>query len=144
MSWFNYIGLVIIVIVMIPNIIFAVKCKNGFINSYKNKAIEISEQVGRYGCFAFMIFNTPYACFGFWFKGALAVYLITNGILCLAYLICWKLFWGKTNLARAIWLSVLPSVMFVLSGILLANIPLIISAIIFAPSHILISCKNAW
>ncbi len=28
-NWFNYYGLAIIVIIIIPNIIFAIKCKNG-------------------------------------------------------------------------------------------------------------------
>lgn len=143
MSWFNYFGLVIIIILMIPNVLFAIKCKDGFVNSYKNKAVEILEQAGRYGCFALMIFNIPHICLGFWFKGGLTVYLIVNGILCLAYLICWKLFWGKANLARAIWLSVLPSVIFILSGLLIANIPLLVFSLIFAFCHILISCKNA-
>ena len=36
---------------MIPNIIYAVKHKNGEI-AYRNKAVEIMEQIGRYGCFA--------------------------------------------------------------------------------------------
>ena len=39
---------------MIPNIIYAVKHKNGEI-TYRNKAVEIMEQIGRYGCFALMI-----------------------------------------------------------------------------------------
>ena len=32
---------------MIPNIIFAMKHKDGFVNKYKNKAVETLEQVGR-------------------------------------------------------------------------------------------------
>lgn len=31
MSWFNYVGLIIIAVIMIPNIIYAVKRKNGFL-----------------------------------------------------------------------------------------------------------------
>lgn len=30
MGWFNYYGLIMIVIIMIPNILFAIKNKNGF------------------------------------------------------------------------------------------------------------------
>ena len=49
MEWFNYYGLIIIAIIMIPNIIFAIKHKEGFANKYQNKAVEIMEQIGRYG-----------------------------------------------------------------------------------------------
>ncbi len=54
MGWFNYYGLAVMAVIMIPNIIYAVKHKNGEI-AYRNKAVEIMEQIGRYGCFALMI-----------------------------------------------------------------------------------------
>lgn len=71
-------------IIMIPNIIYAVKMKNKGGGIYKNKAAVITEQIGRYGCFVFMIFNIPYTYFNFWFSNAFIVYLSVNGILCLA------------------------------------------------------------
>lgn len=49
---------------MIPNIVFAMKCKDGFENKWENKAVEIIEQIGRFGCFTFMIFNIPNTYFG--------------------------------------------------------------------------------
>ena len=74
MSWFNYYGLILMAIIMIPNIIYAAKHKNNE-NSYRNKTVEILEQIGRYGCFVLMIFNIPYTYFNFWFDNALTVYL---------------------------------------------------------------------
>ena len=59
MEWFNIYGLIFIVIIMIPNIIFAVKCRDGFENKRSNKVVEITEQIGRFGCFGFMIINIP-------------------------------------------------------------------------------------
>ena len=47
MKWFNFYGLIFIAVIMIPNIIFAMKHKDGFVNKYKNKAVETLEQVGR-------------------------------------------------------------------------------------------------
>lgn len=143
MSWFNYIGLIVIAVIMIPNIIYAVKRKDGLQNGYENKAAEIFEQIGRYGCFVLMIFNIPYTYFNFWFYGAFIMYIIVNSILCVAYLVCWAVFWNKSHLAKAIALSLLPSGIFLFGGVMLANIPLIVFSIIFAPCHILISCKNA-
>lgn len=74
MGWFNYYGLAVMAVIMIPNIIYAVKHKNGE-STYHNKAVELLEQIGRYGCFAFMIFNIPHTYFNFWFNYALIVYL---------------------------------------------------------------------
>ena len=64
MEWLNIFGLVFIVVIMIPNIIFAVKHKDVIENQYNNKLIECVEQIGRFGCFGFMIFNIPGTCFG--------------------------------------------------------------------------------
>ena len=47
MDWFNYYGLGIMALIMVPNIIYAVKHKDGAENKYANKAVEILEQTGR-------------------------------------------------------------------------------------------------
>ena len=64
MKRFNLYGLIFIVIIMIPNIIFAAKCKDGFENKYKNKLVETLEQIGRFTCFGTMIINIPGTLFG--------------------------------------------------------------------------------
>lgn len=143
MAWFNYYGLAIMAIVLIPNIIFAAKHKDEFANAYNNKAVEVLEQIGRYGCMCFMVFNIPYTYFNFWFDSALTVYLTANGSLCLAYLICWIILGNKHGRLRALLLSIIPSVMFLFCGIMLASIPLIAFAVIFTINHILLSYKNA-
>lgn len=99
MGWFNYYGLAVMAVVMIPNIIYAVN--------------------------------------------AIIVYLAVNGGLCLAYLIFWIICRNKSGKLRALALSVIPSCIFIFSGVMLLNIPLICFAVIFAVSHILISYKNA-
>ena len=141
MDWFNYYGLAIMAVIMIPNIIFAIK-KGGTPNAYRNKTVEILEQIGRYGCFFLMIFNLPYTYFNFWFESALIVYLTINGGLCFAYLIFWVICRNKNNLLKTLSLSILPSCVFLFSGIVLGYIPLVCFATLFAPCHIFISCKN--
>ena len=44
MSWFNYYGLIILAVMMIPNVIYAIKSKGNFNDGYHNKAVEILEQ----------------------------------------------------------------------------------------------------
>lgn len=142
-GWFNVYGLIIIVVMMIPNILFAFKHKEGFTNRWQNKTIEILEWIGRFGCFAFMVINIPYTWMAFWFEGAFTAYLAVNGLLLAGYLIIWALFFSKNGVFRSLALSILPACMFLFSAIMLRSIPLMISAVIFAPSHILISYKNA-
>ena len=142
MTWFNYYGLIIMAIIMAPNIIYAVKHKSA-VNGYRNKAIEIFEQIGRYGCFVFMIFNIPYTYFKFWFDYALTVDLTVNGCLCLAYIIFWLVCRNGGGKLKALSLSVVPSCIFLFSGIVSANIPLVVFSVMFAVFHIFLSCKNS-
>lgn len=143
MEWFNLYGLIIIVAIMVPNIIYGIKCKDGFENLWSNKIVETFEQIGRYGCFALMIINIPHTWFGFWSNEAFAIYLIVNVILTVAYCTIWAICFYKNNVFRALALSILPSAIFLFSGIMSRSILLIVAALIFAPCHILISYKNA-
>ena len=142
MGWFNYYGLAIMAVIMIPNIIYAVTHKSDAAPLYNNRVVIIAEQTGRYACFALMVFNIPYTYFNFWFDYAFIVYLSVNGGLGLAYLIFWIICWNRSGKLKALSLSVIPSCIFLFSGIVLASIPLIVFSVIFSASHILISYKN--
>ena len=143
MEWFNLYGLVFITVIMIPNILFVIKCKEGFQNKWSNKAVEAVEQIGRFGCFSFMIINIPVACIGFISDKLFIIYLIVNALLVALYCIIWIICFKKQSVFKALSLSILPSVIFIFSGIIYRSLPLVLSAMLFAPSHILISYKNA-
>ncbi len=143
MEWFNIFGLAFITAIMIPNIIFALKHKEAFENRYHNKTIEIIEQIGRFGCFGFMIFNIPTTWFGWWSDEAFAIYLMVDAVLIVLYCTIWVIYWRKNNVFKAMALSIIPSAIFLFSGIMCRSILLIISALLFAPAHIFISYKNA-
>ncbi len=143
MNWFNIYGLIFIVIIMIPNIVFALKCKDGFANKYNNKFVELFEQIGRFGSFIFMIFNIPKTYFGFYFNNGLILYLIVDSILVALYCLIWAICFKKPSVFRALSLSIIPSILFLYSGVMIRSILLIIFSLIFAPCHILISYKNA-
>ena len=78
-------GLIFIAVIMIPNVVFAIKCKDGFDNKWNNKYVEVTEQVGRLGCFGFMIINIPGTWFGWWSDEAFALYLIVDTILVIRF-----------------------------------------------------------
>lgn len=142
---FNPWGFLFLSIIMIPNIIFAIKNKEAFENSIQKKwfkILEIFEQIGRYGCFFCMMFNISGTYFGFSSNFSFRIYLIINGILIFSYCLIWITHFRKNNLFRGISLSVIPSIIFLFSGIISKSILLIIFSIIFAPCHIAISILN--
>ena len=142
MEYINLFGLVFMIVIMVPNIIFAIRNKEGFINRYQNKALEAVEEIGRYGCFVFMIFRVPSLTFGWWSHEAFAIYLVVDVILILLYCLIWALCFRKESLFRSLSLSIIPSIVFLFSGIMMRSIPLILFSLLFAPSHITISVKN--
>lgn len=143
MEWLNVFGLVMVAVIMIPNILFAMKCKDGFVNKWNNKSVETMEQIGRFGCFGFMIINIPGTWFGWWSDEAFAVYLVVDAVLVTLYCVIWSVCFRKSSVFRALALSIIPSVLFLFSGIMSRSILLTIAAVLFAPSHILISYQNA-
>lgn len=143
MEWFNVFGLIFIVVIMIPNIVFAIKCKGGFNNKWRNKYVEVIEQVGRFGCFGFMIINIPGTSFGWWSDEAFALYLIVDAILVMLYCAIWVIYFRRNSVFRALALSIIPSILFLFSGIMNRSVLLIIASVLFAPNHIVISYKNA-
>ena len=142
MEWLNVFGLVMVAVIMIPNILFAMKCKDGFVNKWNNKSVETVEQIGRFGCFGFMIINIPGTWFGWWSDEAFAVYLVVDAVLVTLYCVIWAICFRKSSVFRALALSIIPSVLFLFSGIMSRSILLTIAAVLFAPSHILISYQN--
>lgn len=143
MEWLNVFGLVMVAVIMIPNILFAMKCKDGFVNKWNNKSVKTVEQIGRFGCFGFMIINIPGTWFGWWSDEAFAVYLVVDAVLVTLYCVIWAACFRKSSVFRALALSIIPSVLFLFSGIMSRSILLTIAAVLFAPSHILISYQNA-
>ncbi len=143
MEYINIFGVLVIVLIMVPNIIYAVTHKDGFENIWNNKLVEGIEQIGRFGCFGFMIINIPGTWFGWGSDKAYAIYLIVDALLLILYCTIWIVYWKKNSVFKALALSIIPSVMFLFSGIMSRSVLLVVAAILFAPSHILISYKNA-
>jgi len=143
MEWVNIFGAVFIVIIMVPNIIYALKCRENFANKWNNRGVEIVEQIGRFGCFGFMVVNIPGTWFGWWSDEAFAIYLIANSVLTILYCVIWIVCFRKNTIFRALVLSIIPSIIFIFSGIMSRSVLLLVASLLFAPAHIFISYKNA-
>ena len=136
MGWFNYLGLIMIVVLLTPNIICYMKNKEAFDNNSSiSKGLENTEKFSRLGSMLLLVFNIPYTYIGFYFDSALVVYIIINSCLLLAYVLTWIILWKKNTCIKALLLSLLPTIMFVFSGIMVVSIPLIILSIIFMITH---------
>lgn len=142
MDRFNLTGLIFVVVLLIPNIIYAATNKDGFAGEFHNKFVETGEQIGRFGCFILMFIQPSFVMLGYIYDGAQALYLILGIVLLALYCGGWIVFRKGNSMAKALTLSILPSVLFLESGILTLNIPLIVLSVVFAICHITISCKN--
>lgn len=142
-KYVNFCGLVFVVIILIPNIVFAMTCKYGFENRYQNKLVETLEQIGRFGCFFSMFIMIPYMNKGYWFRQGKAIYLILGFLLVSLYCLGWIVFWRENSIRKSLYLSIIPALLFLESGVVSGNLLLLIFAVVFAPCHILISYWNA-
>ena len=142
MEWFNLYGLILLILILIPNIIYAFKIKQLSKQSTRNSLL-ILEQIGRYGCMIFMTLNIPHVCFGYLLGNTKLIYLIVNVLLIATYYLCWAILRKKESKLKALLLSIIPSVIFLFSGVINISIPLLLCSIIFTFSHVYISYKNA-
>ena len=143
MAWFNPFGLAIMAAMMIPNIVFAIRCRDGFVNRWHNRLVEALEQIGRFCCFVFMVVNVPGTWQGWPSDEAFALYLVVDAALLALYCVIWAVCFRKNSLFRAVALSVIPSVIFLFSGVISRSLLLTAGAVIFAPCHIAISVMTA-
>ena len=139
MRFFNLYGFLIFVFMMIPNLIYFKSASGNNDFSFKNKKLETMENIGRYGSFLTLIFNIPYTWFGFFVSNGVTIYYVVNGILLFIYLITWVIMWKSDNLARALILSIVPSLIFLFSGVMIRSVLLMIFSLIFSIFHIIIS-----
>lgn len=89
-----------------------------------------------------MICNVPFTVFGFRSDEAFAAYLIVDAVLIAAYCAIWIICFRKNSYFKALALSILPSVVFLFSGVVSRSVLLCVFAAIFAPCHIRISEQN--
>ena len=142
MSWLNVFGLVFVVLLLIPNIIYAVKYRD-VENLCKNKVMNVLEQIGRYGSMFLMVFNIGIAEFGFVSTNAFLIYFLGSIVLMLAYWIIWIIFFVNQSMWNRMALAIIPTLLFLLSGCTLRHILLIITAIVFGMGHIYVTYINA-
>ncbi len=125
----------------LENIIYAIKVRDQK-NLCTSKLMNILEQLGRYTCMFLMVFNIGIAELGFASVGAFLIYGIGNVLLMVAYWITWMLYFHKKTFGKQIALAVLPTCLFLLSGITMQHYLLILFGTVFGVGHIYVTIKN--
>ena len=140
-GWINLFGAVIVVLMLVPNIVYAIKNK-GEQNRCTNRFMNVIEQIGRYACIVLMWLPLLVWKFGFAGVGEMLLYFAGNGILLAAYWVVYFIYFKKKKIGLALSLAVLPACIFLLSGILLRHWLLVGFAALFAVGHIYVTYKN--
>ena len=134
-GWINLSGAGIVVLIMIPNIIYAARQKQDETQIEVPHGLSACEQVGRYGCIILMWLPLLVWKFGFGSVEEFLIYLIGNGALLLCYFLSWMLYSRKKTLSVAMALAIIPTAIFLLSGLLLRHWLLVAFAILFGFAH---------
>lgn len=141
-GWINAFGAAFVILMLIPNIVYALKNK-GEKNLCTNRFMNLIEQTGRYACVALMWFPLLVWKFAFASVFEMALYMAGNGMLLTAYWIAFAFYIKRKNRRLALALAILPACVFLLSGILLRHWLLAGFAVLFAVGHIYVTIKNA-
>ena len=139
---FNYFGVIFIIVLMLPNIYASIFKKELFVNKFDDRLLIKLENIGRYLCMILMVINIQDLYGGFKSVEAFVAYLGINIILLGLYYIVWFIFYKFNNIYKNMILGIIPSLMFIISGILQNHLLLIISGIVFAYAHLKIIWKN--
>ena len=140
-NWLNVLGLIQVVLILIPNIIYAVKFKNHN-NVCTNKVMNLMEQIGRYACMVFMVINVGLTEFVFGGVDLFLIYMLGPVVLLLAYWVIWVLYFIKQTQWKSMALAIIPVCIFLICGIALQHWLLVISAVIFGVGHIYVTVQN--
>ena len=141
-GWINIFGAVIVILMLIPNIGYAIKNK-GEKNYCTNLFMNIIEQIGRYACIVLMWLPLLVWKFGFASVFEMMLYLTCNGLFLAVYWIAFAVYMNRKSLQLALVLAIVPACIFIFSGILLRHWLLAGFAILFAVGHIYVTYKNA-
>ena len=138
-GWINLFGAIIVVLIMIPNIIYAVNNKEESMEIILPKIIVILEKIGRYGCIVLMWFPLLVWKFGFDSSIGFELYIIGNAILLMLYYLFWVMYFKKKTVVKGLVLAIVPTLIFLISGVLLKYWLLVLCACVFGIAHIWIT-----
>ena len=140
-GWINIFGMMIVLLLLIPNLIYAWKGPNEK-NQCKSFIFNAVEQIGRYASMALMVMPVGVWRFGFSSKKMFLLYVSVNLLLLCLYWLIWRLYFRKRTLCTAIVLAVIPTCIFLISGLTLRHWVLVFAAFLFGTGHLYVTIQN--
>lgn len=140
-GWFNGYGLIFLILLLIPNIVYAVKYKDAT-NKCTDKWALVLEQIGRYGSMFFMVFSFGSLTQGWASVTDFVVYLLGSAVLLLAYWIMWMLYFAGQKIWKSMALAIIPVLLFLVGGLTMRNAVAMALAVMFGIGHIYVTYKN--
>ena len=136
-------GEVIVGLILVPNVVYALRGKGeDGLETPLSKVMTVIEQLGRYACIIFMWLPLFVWKFGFRSVGELLLYVVGNGLLIILYFAFWVAYFRKRTRSAAVALAVLPTCIFLLSGLLLRHWVLVLGAVLFGIGHIYLTDRS--
>ena len=140
-GWISLFGAGITVLLLIPNVLYAFG-RQAEEDMQISKGVIIAEQVGRYACIMLMWLPLLVGKFAFKSPEEFLIYFIGNLLLIVLYYLFWILYSFRKKLYMALVLTIVPTVVFLLSGLLLRHWLLVFAGLLFGACHIYITYRN--
>lgn len=136
----NVCGLLFAIILLAPHIVYA-KTHNYDMSVFDNRGMLLLERIGKYCSLFLMSFHIGILDKGFTSPVMQKFWFIFSAVMSAAYIAAWILFFKKEGRVLAYVLTVLPAVVFMLSGLLQVNTLLLTFGVVFFIGQIYLTSK---
>ena len=141
-GWINWINGAAVAVLVLINLFAARRGLVGSFNS-RSQTVNLLEQIGRYGCMAFMILPISVSGWEFGFQSVtdMVLWLALTILLLAVYSFLWT---RKAGGAAGVLygLAIVPVLLFLINGVLLRHPALIVAALLFGVCHGIIVREN--
>lgn len=136
----NVCGLLFAIILLAPHIVYA-KTHNYDMSVFDNRGMLLLERIGKYCSLFLMSFHIGILDKGFTSPVMQKFWFIFAAVMSAAYIAVWILFFKKEGRVLAYVLTVLPAVVFMLSGLLQVNTLLLTFGVVFFIGQLYLTSK---
>lgn len=136
----NVCGLLFAIILLAPHIVYA-KTHNYDMSVFDNRGMLLLERIGKYCSLFLMSFHIGILDKGFTSPVMQKFWFIFSAVMSAAYIAVWILFFKKEGRVLAYVLTVLPAVVFMLSGLLQVNTLLLTFGVVFFIGQLYLTSK---
>lgn len=136
----NIYGLLFAVIILVPHIVFA-KTRTYDISVFDNRAMLYIERIGKYCSIFLMAINIGVLEEGFTKPIMETFWLITVSVLSILYVGVWVVYFKRESKALAYILTILPAIIFMLSGLLQVKVLLLTAGVVFLAGQLYMTKK---